>query len=56
MQLQVFDANKDGKLQLSEMAKWVCLFSKMPIEKNKNFFTFPQIASGKGKLSHPSGF
>lgn len=23
LQLQVFDANKDGKLQLSEMAKWV---------------------------------
>jgi Ca2+-binding EF-hand superfamily protein len=22
-QLQVFDSNKDGKLQLSEMAKWV---------------------------------
>ncbi len=24
LQLQLFDANKDGKLQLSEMAKWVC--------------------------------
>ena len=23
LQLQVFDSNKDGKLQLSDMAKWV---------------------------------
>ncbi len=54
-QLQVFDSNKDGKLQLSEMAKYVWRVLIQSAAENSLLYS-SQIAAGEGKLSDETSF
>lgn len=53
--LQVFDANKDGKLQLSEMAKYNIRIRMIPETLPTSFYHFFQAFACQGELSYQAG-